>query len=261
MQNIESTILAQYANSPILMGLLNEYNSAVDPSPLYDDFYNEVWNVSTAGTYGLDVWGRIVGVSRIINLPSGVYLGFDEGGFLSYSGFNQDSFYSGAFGTTNYKLSNDEFRVLIMAKALANISQTNIKTYNDILLQLYPGRGNVYVIDNGHMLLLLTFLFPITKLELAILKQAKTFFNPTGVGTFVYALAGVTQGAFNSINSPSDDIFGFEESSADMSGFDSSTFWGNPSSTSLLNQIVFGFGESSPTSGGFNNSTFFTGFV
>lgn len=64
MINASDTILTQYADSPKLKSIIYSFNQAVGIVDFIDDFYEMVWNIETAGTYGLDVWGKIVVVSR-----------------------------------------------------------------------------------------------------------------------------------------------------------------------------------------------------
>ncbi|EAA0619001.1 TPA: DUF2612 domain-containing protein [Shigella flexneri] len=64
MQNVAATVLAQYAASPRLNALINSFNAALSPDSFISDFYGLIWNIDTAEKYGLDVWGKIVGVSR-----------------------------------------------------------------------------------------------------------------------------------------------------------------------------------------------------
>src|SRR5690348_15169237 len=77
MEHVERTIISQYANSATLVQLIENLNTYLDPRPLFDQFYDLVWNIDTAQGYGLDVWGRIVGVERTltINTPP-TYFGF-----------------------------------------------------------------------------------------------------------------------------------------------------------------------------------------
>jgi hypothetical protein len=211
MINIKDTILSQYANSPTLLALINSMNDAIDPGVNIDDFYNKIWDITTAQGFGLDVWGRIVGVSRILNVASGKSLGYKEGGTIDYDPFGQSKFFSGSITTSNFALSDNAFRVLILVKALSNISRTVIPVYNKILMQLFPGRGNAYVSDTGSMGARLTFEFLLLPFEIAILKQSGAFFNPTGVQFFImdisiphtfgfseagYSAAGFNQGIY-----------------------------------------------------------------
>lgn len=146
--NVWATIISQYANSPILTQLITNFAQYLDQTANFEAFYDLMWNIDTAQGYGLDVWGRIVGVTRTLQLAGGGrFLGFEEAGGLTVDPFDQSPFYAGATVTNNFQLSDDAFRVLIFAKALSNISNGTIPSINQILLNLFPGRGNAYVTD------------------------------------------------------------------------------------------------------------------
>ncbi len=181
MNDLSTTLLSQYANSPTLLALIGQFNAAADPATLIDAFYDEVWNIATAQGYGLDLWGRIVGVARTLAMSSGKTFGFHEATAASADPFGQSPFYGGPVASQNVALSDDAFRVLILAKAYANISRAAIPVYNAILRQLFPGRGNAFVCDTGGMNARLTFDFALDPYELAILKQSGAFQPPTGV--------------------------------------------------------------------------------
>lgn len=68
MQNYIDTIMSQYANSPIITGLIEGINTMIDPTTDLTNFYNMVMNLNTATGYGLDAWGRIVGVGRNVSV-------------------------------------------------------------------------------------------------------------------------------------------------------------------------------------------------
>jgi hypothetical protein len=179
--DVWTTIIAQYANSPILTSMIESFNAAMDLTVPMENFYDFIWNVDTAQGYGLDVWGRIVGVQRAIQIPGSVSLfGFNEAG-ASWTGFGQGSFYGGQSINTNYILNDTDFRKLILAKAAGNISDGSIPSVNSILLALFPNRGDCYVKDNQDMSLAYVFLFPLTPVELAIVSQLNVLPNPAGV--------------------------------------------------------------------------------
>jgi hypothetical protein len=210
--NYEDTVLSQFANSPTILGLIDSFSAAVDPSANIDAFYELVWNIEAAQGYGLQVWGRIVGVTNVLEIPGGVIdLGFEEAGTASAAPFGQGVFYNGTQATSNYTLSDDAFRTLILAKALANISQSNIHAYNTILMSLFPNRGNAFVTDSGNMQMNLVFMFPLQPFEIAILLQSGAFSPPTGVGFNVMPVATPT--------------FGFAEAGANSAGFNQGTFF------------------------------------
>ena len=203
MQNVQQTIISQYADSPIMQSMIAGYNSALDPSANFEEFYNNIWNIKTAVGFGLDLWGRIVGVSRIIQVPIGSFFGFSEG---DYNPFGISPFYSDISSTQSYPLSDSAFRLLIYAKALSNISDSSTPSYNKVLMTLFPGRGNCYVSDTGGMNSRLTFEFYLFPFEISILKQSNAFQSPCGVQfeimdfipsqTFTFLECGVLAGPF-----------------------------------------------------------------
>lgn len=92
MIDIRETLLSQYANSPVITTILKNANEAIDPRNSADEFYNLAVNVLTAQGFGLDIWGRIVGIGRGISIPDpdADYFGFD--GTEKYLPFNQAPF-------------------------------------------------------------------------------------------------------------------------------------------------------------------------
>lgn len=180
-----ATIISQYANSEILTTLIGNFDSYIDQTENLDNFYDFIWNVATAQGVGLDIWGRIVGVQRVLHVQSSVlYFGFEESA-PSGTPFGTQPFYSGGTITSNFSLSDDAFRTLIFAKALANISNGSIPAINQLLLNLFPGRGNCYVADGGNMTLIYTFAFALTSTELAILGQTGVLPKPVGVASSI----------------------------------------------------------------------------
>jgi hypothetical protein len=213
----ESTVAAQYANSPTILALINGMNSAIDPSADIDKFYSDMFDISTAVGYGLDCWGRIVNVSRILTIPSAAstsvanYLGFAESGIGAF-GFGWGTWSSPSGGSSNFILSDDAYRQLIMLKAAANIANCSISGINYILKQLFVGQGRAYVTDVGNMQLVLVFEFMLSPVQVAILLQSSIIPTPCGVG---YNVMGI-------------DIartFGFSEAGVGASGFNSGLFF------------------------------------
>lgn len=185
MQNLIQTVGSQYANGPIMLALINSFNAAVDPSAAIDAFYDNVWNLDTAMGFGLDILGRIVGVDRVLQVASAQYFGFSEANDpTDITGFNQAPFYSSGV-TSNYTLTDQAYRQLIRAKALANITDGSIKDINTILLTLFPGRGDCYCTDGENMTMQIVFKFPLQPFEQSILTQSGVIPRPPGVAQTV----------------------------------------------------------------------------
>jgi hypothetical protein len=176
----QRTIVSQYANSPKLLGLVAPFSAALDGSTLLDNFYNLFWNVQTAVGYGLDVWGRIVGVGRVIEISALRYFGFQEGGDISYDPFNQSPFYSGQPLTAAFRLDDTSFRRLIFAKAASNIWDGSIPQVNAILQMLFPGQV-AYIIDNQDMTMTYHFGWILTPVDASIAITSGILPRPSGV--------------------------------------------------------------------------------
>lgn len=188
-----TTVISQYANSPSLLLLCQSIADNLDQTVNFANFYAFVWNVDTAQGFGLDVWGKIVNVSRFLQIPTGaLYVGFQDGssgspdpnpgGPYDVQPFNASgTFFTPQSATQTYELEDEPYRQLILAKALANISRSTVPTFNQILQRLFPGRGNPYVVNDGAMNFQYVFDFELTPIELAILNQSGVMPVPPGV--------------------------------------------------------------------------------
>ncbi|OYV42370.1 MAG: hypothetical protein B7X10_06670, partial [Burkholderiales bacterium 21-58-4] len=152
-----------------------------DPTINLVNFYNTIWNITTATGYGLDVWGRIVGVSRYLNVPGTFgFFGFNEA--QGSQPFNQAPFYNGtASSTVLTALSDTAYRQIILLKALANITNCSAQQLNAFLTTLYGAEGIVYVIDNLNMTFTYRFKFILSPLDYVILTQSGAVPTPAGV--------------------------------------------------------------------------------
>lgn len=153
MLNVEETIISQYGNSSTIGALIANMNENIDPSADINNFYNTIFNVSTANLFGLAIWSRIVGIPQSLIVALGSYL------------------------------SNPAtFRSLIMLKALANISRATAPAINQ-LLQNWIGGTNprAYVNDLGNMQMVYRFEFALTTQQLLILQQSGIFVRPAAV--------------------------------------------------------------------------------
>ncbi len=179
---IWTTIISQYANSPILTALIESFNDAMDFTESIDNFYDLVFNVLTATGYGLDVCGRIVVAPRTLLVTGGSasVFGFNEPG-NDWVGFNQAPFTQGPSPTSNVTLTDAQYRPLVLAKAATNIWDGSIPGLNAILLALFAGRGTPYVQDNLNMSLTYVFPFALTPLDSAVISSSGVLPQPTGV--------------------------------------------------------------------------------
>lgn len=215
--DVWETIVSQYANSDIITTLITNFAQYIDQTQNIAAFFDLIMNVDTAQGYGLDVLGRIVGIGRILQIPSDdPVFGYEEGR-PSWRGFNQAPFGTGSSSNRAYILSDDAYRKLILAKAMANICDGSIPAINQILINLFcrPWRGNAYVAEGAGkgsffgftesttasgfnqapfydgsvsfeiMTMTYTFEFPLTPVESAIVQYSNVLPRPTGVKVLI----------------------------------------------------------------------------
>lgn len=187
MESIDPTIMIQYVNSTKLLGLIDTFNQAVGPESFIDDFYDLIWNIETATTYGLDVWGSIVVVDRLLTVTeTPAYFGFEEA--LSDPAvvddpqpFGQAPFYNHESATSTISLSDDVYRKLIMMKAMANITNCTVPSMNAALMYMFGDSGVCYVRNDGGMAISYVFEFELSSAELAIAQSSGALPSPAGV--------------------------------------------------------------------------------
>ena len=178
----QNTVYSQYCNSPIILQWLDFFSQWIDANQPIDNWYDMLWNVDTAQGYGLDVWGRIVGVNRVIPVVGTQFLWFANAGETTYGNtFGNSIWYSGQqIGATNYALSDDAFRLLILAKAAANIWDGSIPGLNKILRLLFPGQI-AYCTDGQNMTMQYVFDWVLSPVQLSIVKNTGVLPRPCGV--------------------------------------------------------------------------------
>jgi Protein of unknown function (DUF2612) len=191
MINWQATLESEYANSPTIVQLLNNMNDYIDPTNNINAFFSMIWNVDTAVGYGLDVWGRIVGVSRQLKVQAFDYFGFQGPSGASGVPWNQGIFYNGTIINDNFELQDGAYRVLILAKALFNICNGTIQAINQILINLFgangplPVPGNAYVTDGEDMTMTYSFGGALNPVQAAIVFNSGVLPKPAGVSATV----------------------------------------------------------------------------
>lgn len=150
MTDYTKTIMRQFANSSAIRALLARFDQWVDPARFTSQFLRDVWDISTATGYGLDVWGRILGQSRYLQITQtpDENFGFDTNGTpgTNWQPFNVAPFYSaGAGAGAAYALQDSAYRQLLLVKAAANIASCDPRSLNALLRALFGSRGQCYV--------------------------------------------------------------------------------------------------------------------
>lgn len=184
--DVNRAILRQYNDSDIV-ALAQLFLQSMGISDFMDDFYENIWDVRTANTYGLDIWGKIVGITRVMTYTeTGLYFGFREATISEATTTNPQPFstypfYSnGANKKGTVVLTDNYFRKAIMMKAMANITDCTAPRLNAALMFMFSDSGNAWVEHDGPMAMSYHFDFTPTSADLAIIQSGDILPRPAG---------------------------------------------------------------------------------
>lgn len=149
-QYLGKTVQKQYSNSQTLLALLADFDIWFDPSNFITEFLTNVWDISQAQGFGLDIWGRILGQSRYIPVAQtpGFNFGFNINAApgTQWQPWGQAPFYNGqASGTYTVPLQDAYYRQLLLVKAAANIASCDVPSINALMRSMFGNRGKCYV--------------------------------------------------------------------------------------------------------------------
>lgn len=105
-------VQSQYSASSRMIAILQNLRAEIDPIPGIDLFYEKVFNIMTSEGVGLDIWGNIVGIPRTIENP--------------------------ITGATITLTDDEEYRIMLLFKALSNIMDATIPTLSSLIRRLFP---------------------------------------------------------------------------------------------------------------------------
>lgn len=211
-------IQSQYSNSPTIKKLLYYFSQRILPDTDIETLYRNIIDIDTAKGIGLDYWGRIVGVQREIFTDDTTA----NTAILGFNGSELNPFSQGVFVTLDdlitgerviAALDDEQFRRLILFKALINISSTDMSSVNKISNILFNNNNliitniiNEDILTNGDkynknpMEVRVSWLsLLITNVEKELLTKYLNLLIPAGVEYFI-----------TYINS--EDVFGFKGS-------------------------------------------------
>lgn len=200
----QETIISQYANSPHIKGIIEQFGQEIDPTSDIAQFFLKVFDPRTAEGFGLDIWGDIVGIGREIEVDTEEFFGLYGQNLQNFD--NAPYFYEGA--TKIFRLADEAYRELIFLKAFANISDATMPSIKYVLNSLIP--NGAIAITAEHMKLRVVFLsYEVQPYTMAIFKQYGLMNLGAGVGWEYYIIDPA-------------ETFGFAGS--DMQNFDNGIF-------------------------------------
>jgi hypothetical protein len=208
------TVMKEYSNSATILALLDNFDQWCDLNQFSADFLANVWNINTAVGFGLDIWGRILGQSRYLQVAQtpGFNFGFNINGATGtqWQPFNQAPMYGGtAAGTTSFALQDSDYRQLLLVKAAANISRCDVPSINALMRGMYGSRGPCYVgYDiNVPMAIGYHFGFFPTPVDISIIESG-LFPQPAGTtATYIYETLTYAPFGFAGMNMGADTAY------------------------------------------------------
>lgn len=211
----KDVFLWQYANAhylnALLSGNLDFFKSAT--FDFFKNWYSDVFNLDTANAFGLEVWGRILGVKRPSSVPQNYVI--DNENVFRFKNVNDNSWHSIWLSGNPSKfqielspgnesvqgaipISDSMYRRCLKARLFLLYSNYSVNDINRYLNYLFPNKG-VYARDNLNMTMDIVFNYVPSDVELSII----TFkdFSPRPAGVWMNY----------KIDLLSSNTFGFEE--------------------------------------------------
>ena len=202
--DLTKSLLWQYDSTQSLLSIVEQKSAWYQTNQVgfWNSWIADVFDIRTANTFGLNVWGIIVGISRNLTVGTGggqfgLFGGFNNMPFNSVP-FNFGGWSSSVYGSpSSYQVSNDLYRKMIIAKAMTNVSKNTIPALNAVLSVLFEGRGGIYYVDNHDMTMTLNYNFALTPVDYAIITQSNVLSRPAAV---LLRYKGFTRAMFGGFN-------------------------------------------------------------
>lgn len=175
-------VISQYAASPRILALLVKQAAILDPGKDLMLYYDGIFNPRSAQGVGLDIWGRIVGIGRMLWMTNTEFFGF---AYQLMENFDQAPFWIDSLAQGQFRLTDEAYRFLIFYKAAANIGESTMQAVNSLLNSLFEldhGPANSCVLEVGVMEIRAVFNFYLSGYEQALLEQYGLLDRPAGVG-------------------------------------------------------------------------------
>ena len=160
--NIMKALLWQYNDAPALQSIVTNKQKWLicNHTKFWNDWINNVFNLTTADDFGLSVW------SIILDLPLYVNEGATPAGVLSF-GFsaNNGNFNNSNFGNLNgqtVNLPTATKRIALQLRYFQLVSSGTVPEINRFLKFLFGNMGTSFLVDNHNMTQQYIFFFPLT---------------------------------------------------------------------------------------------------
>lgn len=205
-------ILWQYDNAPNIKKLATYKQSFLDRdhTGFWENWYTDVFDISTANDFGLSVWSKILdfplfGESNV-SPPEAPAFGFDTDGdpdkLSPIQAFeNVAGDYGGFFASDTtglFGLPRSTKRLLLRLKYFKLVTNADLVEINEFLNYLF-GPNEIYVLDGYDMTVTYVSVGPVANLLLGLFQQIDILPRPSGVQAN-FIRAGVDGFGFDDYN-------------------------------------------------------------
>ena len=189
--DILQAILWQYNEATNMQTLLQEKQDWYDEnqSQFWEDWYNNVFNLITANTFGLSIWSIILNVPNYLNsgiIPNELVFGFNGG---DPPDNDYENFERGTFSNVGdvIVLTEEQQRLVLRLRFYQLVSRGAIPEINTFLSELFQTSGtvfsgNAWVLDGFDMTITYVFNFYLPKIMRSIINQLDLMPRPAWVG-------------------------------------------------------------------------------
>lgn len=184
--NLLQALLWQYNDATNLQALLEQKNDWYfnNQQQFWNEWFNNVFNLATADSFGLMVWSIILGQPTFINVDAAP-LDFPAWGFGAY----HKNFDNGNFCNTNgstIQLDPQWARLLLQLHYFQLTSSGTVPETNRMLKYLFANYGDCWLVDNLDMSQVYFFDFQLPAGLLLVLQNFDVLPRPAGVKSIYY---------------------------------------------------------------------------
>lgn len=159
--NLESQILWQYASADKMNSLLLQKQSwyNISHNGFWNNWADDVLNISTANDFGLSIWGNLLQVARTYEVNGNIVT-----------------------------LDTEQYRLLLRGRLLYLRMNGSVPSINEYLKLIFEKDGRAYIRDNFDMSITYVLEFIPTEEQWVVLLNTGVLPRPAGVEYKIYVI-------------------------------------------------------------------------
>lgn len=148
--NLLAAILWQYEDADKLKALAYAKQAWTEEyqTNFWNNWYRDVFNIDTANSFGLSIWGRILNISLGVEVAPQNKVAFGFG--AKHKNFDAPSNF-GVDSSRTQALSLEQQRLVIRLRYFQLTSRGTVPEINAFLAEIFSDQGKVFVVDPLNM--------------------------------------------------------------------------------------------------------------